>query len=250
MWKSFRFSWSLCHQVRNHAERCRTSNPVAHKSRHHTQYPFSSYTCNRQTSDHCKSDSNPTAEASARLGRESFRFAWHEGHCKFSVRTNTRASGTFPKHNGQARFHMVIKFVSFFLRHLGMPRPEHPERSPMLASRPSSAYWLFSSIMTCASTLWELPLPQHSESHSGFWPGSECQKEDAGQEMRESDGSSEIPARFPRSFLLRLDFFGWHATVCLSSSAGRNQGATHAQANRLCSRVFPLPLRGYPRSSA
>src|SRR5215469_5740633 len=124
MWKSFRFSWSLCHQVRNHAERCRTSNPVAHKSRHHTQYPFSSYTCNRQTSDHCKSDSNPTAEASARLGRESFRFAWHEGRCKFSVRTNTRASGTFSKHNGQARFHMVIKFVSFFLRHLGMPRPE------------------------------------------------------------------------------------------------------------------------------
>jgi hypothetical protein len=59
-----------------------------------------------------------------RLGRESFRFAWHEGHCKFSVRANTRTSGTFPKHNGQARFHMVVKFVSFFLRHLGMPRPE------------------------------------------------------------------------------------------------------------------------------
>ena len=33
--------------------------------------------------------------------------------------------------------------------------------------------------------------------------------------MRESDGSSEIPARFPRPFLLRLDFFGWHDTVCL-----------------------------------
>ena len=148
---------------------------------------------------------------------------------------------------------MVVKFVSFFLRHLGMPRPErsradtvpcryssrrvvaahlanraqqgrswrprHPERSPIRARVASVKRVLviqldhdLDSFLARARPLWgaSSDLPQHLESRSGFWPGSECQKEDTGQEMRESGGSSEIPARFPRSFLLRLDFFGWH----------------------------------------
>ena len=58
---------------------------------------------------------NPSAAANTRLGRESSKFARHDAHCKFSVRTSTRSRGTFPKHNGQARFHIVVKFVRFSL---------------------------------------------------------------------------------------------------------------------------------------
>src|SRR6516225_4882352 len=69
---------------------------------------------------------NPTAAANARLGRESFRLARQDGHCKFSVRTKTRIRDTFPKHNGQARFHMVVKFVRFSLRRVEPRRPRTP----------------------------------------------------------------------------------------------------------------------------
>ena len=61
---------------------------------------------------------NPATVPNTRLGRESSRSAWHEGHCKFSVRTNSRVRGTFPKHNGQARFHMVVNFVRCGLKPL------------------------------------------------------------------------------------------------------------------------------------
>lgn len=54
---------------------------------------------------------NPMAAANTRLGRESSKLAWHDGHCKFSVRTNRCIRDNFPKHKGQARFHIAVNFV-------------------------------------------------------------------------------------------------------------------------------------------
>jgi len=54
---------------------------------------------------------NPMAAANTRLGRESSKLAWHDGHCKFSVRTNRWIRDNFPKHKGQARFHIAVNFV-------------------------------------------------------------------------------------------------------------------------------------------
>ena len=169
---------------------------------------------------------------------------------------------------------MVVKFVSFFLRHRGMPRPErsradtvpcryssrrivaahlakwgqigplvapqHPERSPIRARVASVKRVLviqldhdLDSFLARARPLWGASSATTFGESQGFWPGSECQKqkEDTGREVRESGGSSEIPA-CPRSFLLRLDFFGWHDTVCLF---GRSKPRSHP-----CSGESPL----------
>src|SRR5215831_15069363 len=95
----------------------------------------------------------------------------------------------------------------------------------------------------------ELPLPQHSESRrdSGLVQSAKNKKRIRGGKCGRAAAPPKYrPAHGP--FCCALTFSD--GTTQFASSAGRNQGATHAQANRLCSRVFPLHLCAYRRSSA